>query len=139
MRGLRTLSDSHQRITRHAQTMRILRRVHLNVEVYQPERTMTPEEQINKAIAETDATIAEAANRLDEIHISESMKEYLDSERATQDMLLERLEKTQERMITAERIINQIYIARNITLSEESMLSALVEIDKTYRTKNDGN
>jgi FKBP-type peptidyl-prolyl cis-trans isomerase (trigger factor) len=100
---------------------------------------MTPEEQINKAIAETDATIAEAANRLDEIHISESMKEYLDSERATQDMLLERLEKTQERMITAERIINQIYIARNITLSEESMLSALVEIDKTYRTKNDGN
>lgn len=75
----------------------------------------------------------------DEIHISESMKEYLDSERVTQDALLKRLEKTQERMITAERILNKIYIARNITNSEESMLSALAEIDKTYRTKNDGN
>jgi hypothetical protein len=42
-------------------------------------------------------------------------------------------------MITAERICNKIYIARNITLSEKSMLSALAEIDKTYRTKNDGN
>jgi hypothetical protein len=56
-----------------------------------------------------------------------------------QDMLLERLEKTQERMITAERIINQIYIARNITFSEKCMVSALAEIDKTYRTKNEGN
>ena len=67
------------------------------------------------------------------------MKEYLDSERATQDALLKRLEKTQERMITAERICNKIYIARNITHSEESMLSALAEIDKKYRTQNDGN
>jgi predicted transcriptional regulator len=85
------------------------------------------------------ATIAEAANRLDEMHISESMKEYLDSERATQDALLKRLEETQERMITAERICNKIYIARNITLSEKSILSALAEIDKTYRIKNEGN
>jgi siroheme synthase (precorrin-2 oxidase/ferrochelatase) len=97
------------------------------------------DEQTNKAIAETDATIAKAANRLDEIHISESLKEHLYFEREMQDMLLERLEKTQERMITAERICNKIYIARNITLSEESMLSALAEIDKTYRTQNDGN
>ena len=53
--------------------------------------------------------------------------------------LLERLGKTQERMIDAERICNKIYIARNITHSEESMLSAIAEIDKIYRTKNDGN
>lgn len=53
--------------------------------------------------------------------------------------LLERLGETQMRMIDAERICNKIYIARNISLSEESMLSALVEIDKRYRTKHDGN
>ena len=53
--------------------------------------------------------------------------------------LIERLAETQVRMITAELICHKIYIARNITLSEESMLSALAEIDKTYRTQNDGN
>ena len=55
------------------------------------------------------------------------------------DGLVDRLVTTQERMINAERICNKIYIARNITHSEESMLSAIAEIDKIYRTKNDGN
>ena len=55
------------------------------------------------------------------------------------DGLVDRLVTTQGRMINAERICNKIYIARNITHSEESMLSAIAEIDKIYRTKNDGN
>lgn len=88
----------------------------------------------------TNACILEAANRLDELRISEiRLEELLDSERTIKDMLLERLGKTQERMIIAERICNKIYIARNITHSEESMLLALAEIDKTYRTDNDWN
>jgi len=55
------------------------------------------------------------------------------------DYMVERLGETQVRMINAERICNKIYMARNITLSEESILSAFAEIDKRYRTKNDGN
>ena len=55
------------------------------------------------------------------------------------DYLVDQLGKTQIRMIDAERICNKIYIARNISLSEKCIVSALAEIDKTYRTKHDGN
>jgi tetrahydrodipicolinate N-succinyltransferase len=55
------------------------------------------------------------------------------------DYLIEQLGETQIRIIDAERICKKIYMARNITLSEESMLSALAEIDKRYRTQHDGN
>ena len=55
------------------------------------------------------------------------------------DYLAERLGETQMRMIDAERICNKIYIARNISLSEECVVSAFAEIDKRYRTQNDGN
>ena len=44
-----------------------------------------------------------------------------------------------EKYVEAGKICAKIYMARNITLSEESMLSALAEIDKIYKTKNDGN
>ena len=48
-------------------------------------------------------------------------------------------ERLAEKYVEAGKICAKIYIARNITLSEESMLSALAEIDTIYRTKNDGN
>lgn len=38
--------------------------------------------------------------------------------------------------VEAGRICAQIYMARNITLSENGVLSALVEIDKLYRDEN---
>jgi hypothetical protein len=38
--------------------------------------------------------------------------------------------------VEAGRICAQIYMARNITLSENEVLSALVEIDKLYRDEN---
>ena len=44
-----------------------------------------------------------------------------------------------EKYVEAGKICAKIYIARNITLSEESMLSALAEIDKLYRTQHDEN
>lgn len=44
-----------------------------------------------------------------------------------------------EKYVEAGKICAKIYIARNITLSEKCIVSALAEIDKTYRTKNDGN
>jgi len=55
------------------------------------------------------------------------------------DYLFERLKEAQQRVFDAERICNEIYVARNISLSEECVLSALAEIDKRYRTQNDGN
>jgi tetrahydrodipicolinate N-succinyltransferase len=55
------------------------------------------------------------------------------------DYLVEQLNETQIRMIDAERICNKIYMARNITLSEKCVVSALAEIDKRYRTQHDGN
>jgi hypothetical protein len=68
------------------------------------------------------AAIAEAADRMEE----------LCSELLFQKQLA-------EKYVEAGKICAKIYIARNITLSEESMLSAFAEIDKRYRTKNDGN
>ena len=44
-----------------------------------------------------------------------------------------------EKYVEAGKICAQIYIARNISLSEKDVLSALAEIDKTYRTQHDGN
>lgn len=44
-----------------------------------------------------------------------------------------------EKYVEAGKICAKIYIARNITLSEESMLSALDEIDEIYKTQNDRN
>lgn len=38
--------------------------------------------------------------------------------------------------VEAGRICAQIYIARNITLSENEVISALREIDKLYRDEN---
>ena len=42
-----------------------------------------------------------------------------------------------ERYAHAGRLCAKIYIARNISLSEKCVLSALVEIDKLYRTPNE--
>ena len=44
-----------------------------------------------------------------------------------------------EKYVEAGKICAKIYMARNITHSEESMHSTLAELDKTYRTKHDGN
>ena len=41
-----------------------------------------------------------------------------------------------ERYVGAGKICAQIYIARNISLSEKDVLSALTEIDKLYREEN---
>jgi len=79
------------------------------------------------------ACIQEAADRLEELCSERDMYQ------RQADYLVERLGETQMRMIDAERICNKIYIARNISLSEECVVSALAEIDKTYRTQNDGN
>jgi hypothetical protein len=68
------------------------------------------------------AAIAEAADRMEE----------LCSELLFQKQLA-------EKYVEAGKICAKIYMARNITLSEESMLSAIAEIDKIYRTQHDGN
>jgi hypothetical protein len=44
--------------------------------------------------------------------------------------------KLNKNFVEAGRICAQIYIARNITLSENEVRSALAEIDKLYREKN---
>ena len=44
-----------------------------------------------------------------------------------------------EKHVEAGKICAKIYIARNISLSPECVLSALVEIDTLYRTQHDGN
>ena len=66
--------------------------------------------------------IAEAADRMEEL---------------CDELLFQK--RLAEKYVEAGKICAKIYIARNITFSEESMLSALAEIDKTYRTQNDGN
>jgi hypothetical protein len=71
---------------------------------------------------ERDAAIAEAADRMEE----------LCSELLFQKQLA-------EKYVEAGKICAKIYIARNITLSEKCVVSALAEIDKTYRTQHDGN
>jgi hypothetical protein len=66
--------------------------------------------------------IAEAADRMEEL---------------CAELLFQK--QLAEKYVEAGKICAKIYMARNITLSEESMLSALAEIDKIYKTKNDGN
>jgi hypothetical protein len=66
------------------------------------------------------AAIAEAADRMEEL---------------CSELLFQK--RLAEKYVEAGKICAKIYMARNITLSEESMLSALAEIDKTYRTKNE--
>jgi len=68
------------------------------------------------------AAIAEAADRIEE----------LCSELLFQKQLA-------EKYVEAGKICAKIYIARNITLSEKCVVSALAELDKLYRTKHDGN
>jgi hypothetical protein len=44
-----------------------------------------------------------------------------------------------EKNAESDRICAKIYIARNISLSEKCVLSALTEIDKLYRTQENTN
>jgi hypothetical protein len=67
----------------------------------------------------TNATIAVAADRMEEL---------------CSELLFYR--KLNRNFVEAGRICAQIYIARNITLSENEVLSALAEIDKLYRDEN---
>jgi len=65
------------------------------------------------------AAIAEAADRMEEL---------------CSELLFYR--KLNKNFVEAGRICAQIYIARNISLSEKDVVSALVEIDKLYRDEN---
>jgi hypothetical protein len=65
------------------------------------------------------AAIAEAADRMEEL--------------CSELLFYTKLNKN---FVEAGRICAQIYIARNITLSENEVRSALAEIDKLYREKN---
>jgi len=65
------------------------------------------------------AAIAEAADRMDEL---------------CAELLFQK--RLAERYVGAGKICAQIYIARNISLSEKDVVSALVEIDKLYREEN---
>lgn len=73
------------------------------------------------------------------VNFMEKLERERDMYQRQADYLVERLGETQMRMIDAERICNKIYVARNISLSEKCVVSALAEIDKTYRTKHNGN
>jgi len=68
------------------------------------------------------AAIAEAADRMEELF----------SELLFQKQLA-------EKYVEAGKICAKIYIARNITLSQKCVVSALAEIDKVYRTQHDEN
>jgi hypothetical protein len=68
------------------------------------------------------AAIAEAADRMEEL---------------CSELLFQK--RLAEKYVAAGKICAKIYIARNITLSEKCVVSALAEIDKTYRTQHDGN
>jgi len=65
------------------------------------------------------AAIAEAADRMEELCSELSF-----------------YRKLNKNFVEAGRICAQIYIARNISLSEKDVVSALVEIDKLYRDEN---
>ena len=65
------------------------------------------------------AAIAEAADRMEEL---------------CAELLIQK--RLAERYVGAGKICAQIYLARNISLSEKDVLSALTEIDKLYRDKN---
>jgi hypothetical protein len=65
------------------------------------------------------AAIAEAADRMEEL---------------CSELLFQK--RLAEKYAEAAKICAQIYIARNISLSEKDVVSALVEIDKLYREEN---
>ena len=67
----------------------------------------------------TNATIAAAADRMEEL---------------CSELLFYR--KLNRNFVEAGRICAQIYIARNISLSEKDVVLALAEIDKLYRDEN---
>jgi len=63
--------------------------------------------------------IAEAADRMEEL---------------CAELLFQK--RLAEKYVGAGKICAKIYIARNVTLSDNEVLSALVEIDKLYRDEN---
>jgi len=65
------------------------------------------------------AAIAEAADRMEEL---------------CNELLFYR--KLNKNFAETSRICAQIYIARNISLSEKDVVSALAELDKLYREEN---
>ena len=65
------------------------------------------------------AAIAEAADRIEEL---------------CAELLFQK--RLAEKYVGAGKICAKIYIARNVTLSDNEVLSALVEIDKLYRDEN---
>jgi len=71
---------------------------------------------------DTSKTISEAADRIEE----------LCSELLFQKQLA-------EKYVEAGKICAKIYIARNISLSEKCVVSALAELDKLYRTHHNEN
>ena len=68
------------------------------------------------------AAIAEAADRMQEL---------------CSELLFQK--RLAEKYVEAGKICAKIYMARNISLSPECVLSALAEIDQVYRTEHDGN
>jgi hypothetical protein len=72
-----------------------------------------------RVLASDNATIAVAADRMEELY---------------SELLFYR--KLNKNFVEAGRICAQIYIARNISLSEKDVVLALAEIDKLYREKN---
>ena len=44
----------------------------------------------------------------------------------------------EERLFVLDKICGQIYIARNISLSQDTILECLSQIDRLYRTPSEG-
>jgi len=65
------------------------------------------------------AAIAEAADRIEEL---------------CSELLFQK--RLAEKYVGAGKICAKIYIARNISLSEKDVVSALAELDKLYRDEN---
>ena len=83
-------------------------------------RILSQDIESNDGVA--NAAIAEAADRMGEL---------------CSELLFQK--RLAEKHTPAGKICAKIYIARNISLSEKCVLSALAEIDKLYRNKHDGN
>ena len=81
-------------------------------------RILSQDIETNDGIA--NAAIAEAAERMEEL---------------CSELLFQR--RISDIYDEAGRICAKIYIARNISLSQECVLSALAEIDTLYRTPNE--
>lgn len=80
-------------------------------------RVLTQDIQSEDGVA--NAAIAEAADRMEEL---------------CAELLFQK--RRAEKYAEAARICAKIYIARNISLSEKDVVSALVELDKLYREEN---